>query len=373
MVNKNDFDLTYVTVDSISEGVGSSQILPLIKLLTKAGLSVNLISFEKAKTPAYIEDELKAAHVSWNRREFKSGGAISGLGRLVEISRVIPNTRLIHARSDIPAVAATLSKRAPILWDVRSLWAEQKAFIETAPLKKRILRMYGGLESIASINASAMSTLTNAVIPVLEQKHRVLPKLRTVVPTAVNLEVFRFNHKISSPIKGLYSGTYNNYYDLSLSRLFVEELQKLAPVEIHWARPKESPNTTLNAGETSIFVATQIEMAQIVGSYSFGISICKVNAGASLKAAMPTKVAEFLACGRPVVVNSGLGDFDEYLSEFNAGVILSGTTGDTKAKAQELMNLLSDPETPYRCRALAEKYFDIREGARKYLDLYDRM
>jgi glycosyltransferase involved in cell wall biosynthesis len=88
---------------------------------------------------------------------------------------------------------------------------------------------------------------------------------------------------------------------------------------------------------------------------------------------MPTKIAEFLACGRPVVVNSGLGDFDQYLSEFNAGVILSGTRADTKAKAQELMNLLSDPETPYRCRALAEKYFDIREGAKKYLDLYDKM
>jgi glycosyltransferase involved in cell wall biosynthesis len=373
MANKHDYDLTYVTVDSLSEGVGWSQIVPLMKLVAKAGLSVNLISFEKDTTPSAIEDELKAANVSWNRREFKSGGAISGLGRLIEIARVIPNTRLIHARSDIPAVAASLSKKAPILWDVRSLWAEQKAFIEPDPFKRKILRMYGGLESIASFNASAMSTLTNAVVPVLEEKHKVVPKLRIIVPTAVNLETFRFNHTMTSPYKGLYSGTYNNYYDLHLSRLFIEELQKLVPVEIHWARPKESPSATLNAGETSIFAATQIEMASIVGSYNFGISICKMNAGPSLKAAMPTKIAEFLACGRPVVVNSGLGDFDQYLSEFNAGVILSGTRADTKAKAQELMNLLSDPETPYRCRALAEKYFDIREGAKKYLDLYDKM
>ena len=373
MANKHDFDLTYITVDSLSEGVGWSQIVPLMKLVAKAGLSVNLISFEKETTPSAIEDELKAAQVSWNRREFKSGGAISGLGRLIEIARIIPNTRLIHARSDIPAVAASLSKKAPILWDVRSLWAEQKAFIEPIPFKRKVLRMYGGLESIASFNATAMSTLTNAVIPVLEGKHRVVPKLRIVVPTAVNLELFRFNHKMTRPYKGLYSGTYNNFYDLDLSRLFIEELQKLAPVEIHWARPKESPSATLNAGETSIFVATQIEMASIISSYNFGISICKMNAGPSLKAAMPTKIAEFLACGRPVVINSGLGDFDQYLSEFNAGVILSGTKDDTKVKAQELINLLADPETPYRCRALAEKYFDIREGAKKYLDLYGKM
>jgi hypothetical protein len=373
MPNRHEFDLSYLTVDSLSEGVGSSQILPLMKLLAKAGLSVNLISFEKDKTPPSIENELESAGISWNRREFSSRGAIGGLGRLLEISRIIPKTRLIHARSDIPAVAASLSRRAPILWDVRSLWAEQKAFIEQAPFKKRVLRTYGGLEGIASFNATAMSTLTNAIVPVLEERHRVVPKIRAVVPTAVDLELFKFNHRMTSPIKGLYSGTYNNYYDLSLSKLFIEELQKLAPVEIHWARPKESPNESLDAGETSIFVATQIEMANIVGSYNFGISICKVDAGPSLKAAMPTKVAEFLACGRPVVVNRGLGDFDEYLSEFNAGVILDGTSGDSKEKAQELMDLLLDTETPYRCRALAEKYFDIKEGAQKYLDLYDKM
>ena len=44
MANNHDFDLTYVTVDSLSEGVGSSQIVPLMKLLGKAGLSINLIS-----------------------------------------------------------------------------------------------------------------------------------------------------------------------------------------------------------------------------------------------------------------------------------------------------------------------------------------
>ena len=88
---------------------------------------------------------------------------------------------------------------------------------------------------------------------------------------------------------------------------------------------------------------------------------------------MPTKVAEFLACGRPVVVNRGLGDFDEYLREFNAGVILDGSRCDAGEKAQKLLELLSDPETPYRCRELAEKYFDIKDGAKKYLDLYGKM
>ena len=107
--------------------------------------------------------------------------------------------------------------------------------------------------------------------------------------------------------------------------------------------------------------------------YSFGLSVCKMNAGPSLKAAMPTKVAEFLACGRPMVVNAGLGDFDEYISRYNAGVILTGKPGDLPEKAHQLMELLADPKTPSRCRALAEEYFDMDKGAEKYLSLYEKM
>lgn len=114
-------------------------------------------------------------------------------------------------------------------------------------------------------------------------------------------------------------------------------------------------------------------MANLISRYSFGLSVCKLNAGPSLKAAMPTKIAEFLACGRPVVVSKGLGDFDEYIPEFNAGVILDGTAANLKTASQELIEIISDPDTPMRCRALAEKYFDIDKGANKYLDLYSQI
>ena len=373
MSKKQNYDVTYVTVDSISEGVGSSQILPLLQRLSRAGLSVNLISFEKVEPSLQTQEAISTAGVEWTMKQFKAHGALGGLTRLLEIERAIHNTRIIHARSDIPAAAASLSRKAPILWDVRSLWADQKAFTESNPLKKKLLKTYNILEGVSSFTATAMSTLTHAVVPVLEERHRKTPELKIVVPTAVDLQRFNFNEKLPTVIRGLYSGTYNNYYDLALSRQFVEELQRMSPVEIHWARPKESPRISLEAGETSTFVATQNEMAKILNDYSFGLSICRIDAGPSLKAAMPTKVAEFLACGRPMVVNAGLGDFDEYLTEFNAGVILNGQEDDTKAKADQLLQLLADPTTPSRCRALAEKYFDMDQGAEKYMALYEKM
>lgn len=365
--------MTYVTVDSISEGVGSSQILPLLQRLSAAGLSVNLISFEKVEPSLQTQEAISDAGVEWSMKHFKVHGALGGLGRVVEIERAIQNTRIIHARSDIPAAAASLSRKAPILWDVRSLWADQKAFTESNPVKKRVLKAFNILEDVSSFTATAMSTLTNAVVPVLQERHRRIPKLQIVVPTSVDLQRFNFSERFPTTIRGLYSGTYNAYYDLALSKQFVDELRRLSSVEIHWAKPKESSRNSLDAGETSTFIATQNEIAKILNDYSFGLSICKMDAGPSLKAAMPTKVAEFLACGRPMVVNAGLGDFDDYLVEFNAGIILNGKKGDAEVKAIQLLELLADPETPMRCRALAEKYFDMDKGAEKYISLYTKM
>jgi hypothetical protein len=368
-----NYDLTYVTIDSLSEGVGSSQITPLISRLSKSGLKINLISYEKSLPSIQLHDHFKSIGVTWNSRPFGSNGLIGGVGRLSDLIREIPSTNLIHARSDIPAVSSIISKHAPVLWDVRSLWADQKVMIQNNATNNILYRLYRGLESIAANKSLAMSTLTSAVVPVLEQRHRKLPSLRTVVPTAVDLDRFELNPVMPPKVRALFSGTYNDYYDLDLSALFMKELRKLIEVEIHWARPFESTISQIEVGEEKIFSATQTEMAQLLPSYNFGVSICKLDAGPSLTAAMPTKIGEFLACGRPIVINKGLGDMDSFISEFNAGVVLNGQQDNERDGAAKLVQLILDPETPTRCRALAEKYFSMDVGVNKYLNLYAMM
>jgi hypothetical protein len=200
-----------------------------------------------------------------------------------------------------------------------------------------------------------------------------LPLLRTVVPTAVDLERFKLNPIMPSQVRALFSGTYNQYYDMTLSGLFMEEFRKHIKVETHWARPAESSKSQISVGETKIFISTQALMSEYIPNYSFGVSVCKLDAGSSLSAAMPTKIGEFLACGRPVVVNKGLGDMDEFIDEFNAGIILDGTQDNLRDGATKLADMLSDSDTPQRCRALAEKYFSMDIGASKYLKLYSQM
>ena len=367
------FDLTYITIDSLTEGVGSSQIRPLISRLSEFGLKINLISFEKSQPKIEIIDYFKGLEVDWNFREFKSTGFINGITRIDELRREIPETALIHARSDIPAISGIASHQAPVLWDVRSLWADQKVMIQRSRLNKLNYAFYRTFESIAAAASVGMSTLTHAVVPVLEERHRKLPTKRTVVPTAVDLNRFKLVEIFPSSYMALFSGTYNDYYDLPLSAAFMKEFKTKVGVDIHWARPPESSKPRINVGEDKIFPSVQLEMASLIPNYSFGVSICKLDAGPSLTAAKPTKIAEFLACGRPVVINRGLGDMDQFIEEFDAGVILDGSLVNLKESVNRMLNLLADPLTPIRCRALAEKYFDMDRGAAKYLTLYNEL
>jgi hypothetical protein len=373
MSKYENYDLTYVTIDSLTEGVGSSQVTPLISRLGRSGLKINLISYEKSNPSTALLDYFNSIGVEWNPRPFGSNGLIGGVERLDNLRREIPITNLIHARSDIPAVSGIASHQAPVLWDVRSLWADQKVMIQNNLLNTVLYRFYRGLESVAANKSLGMSTLTSAVVPILEQRHKQLPLLRTVVPTAVDLDRFKLNPTMPTKLRALFSGTYNDYYDLDLSARFMQELRKQIGVETNWARPLESNKSQIGVGEEKVFPSTQTGMAELIPNYSFGVSICKLDAGPSLSAAMPTKIGEFLACGRPIVVNKGLGDMDQLIKEFNAGVILDGSQSNLVESAMNLISLISDTETPYRCRELAEKYFSMDVGASKYLDLYSQM
>jgi len=373
MSHGENFDLTYVTIDSLAEGVGSSQITPLISRLSGAGLKISLISFEKRAPSIELTNYFQSIGVAWNSQPFGSGGIVGGLERLNRLRRDIPKTNLVHARSDIPATAGIASHKAPVLWDVRSLWADQKVMIQKNLMHNTLYRGYRGLESFAARNSLGMSTLTSAVVPILENRHKKLPAIRTVVPTAVDLNLFTLSSSLPTKSIALFSGTYNDYYDLTLSALFMDELRKQIDIDVHWARPHESSKTNIGVGESQVIPSSQREMSALIPHYSFGVSVCKLDAGPSLTAAMPTKIGEFLACGRPIVVNKGLGDMDAFLKEFDAGVVLDGTPNNLVESADKLISLIADPETPNRCRALAEKYFSMDIGASKYLEIYSKM
>ena len=364
------FDLTYVSSDSVSEGIGRSQIVPLLVRLSAMGLSINLISLEKVSPSTALKQELLSSGINWTILDFGKRGLVGGVKRLFLLKGAIGNTQLIHSRSDIPTLAGLLSSKAPVIWDARALWSDQRMVMTRNVFLKIVYRSFRIVEWFLYRKSAAISTLSQAGLDALELRYKSAHIFSIVVPTSVDLEKFIYSSKIPSKVKALYSGTYNSYYDLTTSKSFIDEVAKICKIEVHWARPRESDTLSLGVGETEIVSVSSNDMPQFISNYSFGDSICRQDAGISLSAVMPTKVAEFLAVGRPVVINKGLGDYDYLIGQYRAGVVIDSISDNLSEKAEELLKILVDPDTPRRCRELAEVHFSINRAVESYFALY---
>jgi len=372
-VKQKKFDITYLSVDSIQEGVGSSQITPLILGLAEKGKTVCLITFEKTNPPKELTEIFSKSDVVWIAKEFGKPGTIGGIARLNTLRRSVPESSVLHGRSDIATAAAIWSGiDAPILWDVRSLWSDQRLLIGTAGWNKLTARGARVLENVAAKRSTAMSTLTAAVVPILEQRHRRIPPIREVIPTCVETSKFLPSPMPEGQITCLLSGTFNNYYDINRTKQILDEIRKTINLRIIWARAGESPTERLGVGEDVIISAKHSEMPKLVKESHFGIAICKLDNLDSLAAAVPTKIGEFLASGRPVIVSSGIGDLDQLLTSTQTGVVIDHNDS-LQTVAQQIVLLIKDPKTPNRSRGLAMQHFDMGKSVDRYLEIYDKM
>lgn len=365
--------IVYASLDGVTAGVGASQVVPYVTRLADEGVPIELHSFEPTAGRATLTSA-SGVEVPWVRHAFGGSGARGGVGRVARLARALPRGLAVHARSDLAAAAAVLGGAAPIIWDIRSLWRDQRIALGALHRGSPSERAVRGVERLAASRAAGIVVLAEAALPVLYDRH---PRLRrlpvAVVPTAVDLNRFRFQPVPDADrIELLLSGTVNSYYDVATMIGLVEALRWRRPVRFRVLAPPGSPYDAVL--DDAADDRTSCEPHEVPGHArraSVGLSVCHVDAGPSLAAAMPTKIGEFLACGRPVVVNPGLGDMDEIIQSFGCGVVVDRRRPDgIDRAADELLDLLLDPMVPSRCREAAERHFSLDVAIERLLALY---
>jgi glycosyltransferase involved in cell wall biosynthesis len=367
---RKKLDILYVTHDSLLEGIGMSQIVPVVIGLSKAGWRVGVISCEKISDTNSLQKKLTNVGVQWKILKFGRVGALGGLGRLFRLSINLPLAKAHHCRGDLAAVACVIGLRKNILWDVRGLWIDQKLVIGSIRKNAAVIWSARKLERIASSNATAVTTLTKAVYPVLKRRNPQITNFHEVIPTCTDLEKFTFQKKLPKDRNLLLSGVFNDYYDLPATQDFITELKLLLPTSVTWCHGHEAKRDHLGVGEEIIKVLKQDEMQEEIAKASFGIALCKKDIGESLAGVMPTKIAEFLAVGRPVVISEGIGDLEDLLLSTNTGVVVRESYA---VAIDALTKLLSDPGTPKRCRDLAERHFSMENAVEKYNQIFKEL
>ena len=99
------------------------------------------------------------------------------------------------------------------------------------------------------------------------------------------------------------------------------------------------------------------------------VSVCFIKPVFSKRASSPTKQAEILSMGIPLICNAGIGDADLLFEDSDLGILIKGFSGNDLTMAVEQIEtaLKIDPAT---IRAKAIKYFDLAQGIEKYDYIY---
>ncbi len=94
----------------------------------------------------------------------------------------------------------------------------------------------------------------------------------------------------------------------------------------------------------------------------------------SKKGSAPTKLAEFLACGVPVVINDGVGDSGKLVKQNRVGVVIDRVDQtNLEVSLEDVKSMLRDETIAERCRKTAGEVFDLAGGVARYRDLYSTL
>lgn len=390
----------YLTRNGLLEPLGQSQVLSYLRGLSKAH-SIALITYEKpedwADNTRMIEarQECERHGIRWMPQKFRKRPrfitpALSMLRMAWLVWCEVRGRRahLIHARSYIPAAVALAVNRltgVPFIFDMRALWPEELITAKRLRRGSLLHRAIVAMERRCLQNAAAVVSLTNAATAYL--KHEYADELNEqriiVIPTCADLDRFT---PASDPPSGptmhgcigtILSGWFRTdwlaawistvaRYDANAKfdivtrddaddvRAAIDPTNALRERLIIGPRPPEKMPDALRGHNLSVMFYAGGKISELGRS--------------------PTRMAEVLGCGLPVVANEGVGDVADIIRQNRVGVIVrEASEAAMKDALDEIKVLQSDPDLPSRCRKTAEQVFSLEAGTEAYRNLYEEM
>lgn len=366
--------LTYLTTDSMVEGVGASQVVPYVERLATRGVDVTLHSFEKSRPDEGVQRRLTSAGVQWRPHRFIGTGGPGGLVRVFEGAAFLTGAELVHARSDLAAASSLISRPPAWFWDMRAFWREERmalGALRPGSVDERVMRR---IEAGAAHRSAGIITLSRSAIDVLRDRYGdVTASKCRVITTCVDLDRFTLSPlPQADTVRLLLAGTLNNLYDVASMIRLVERFRARRPSHLTVLTPDPAGWPDRFAGIQATVTSTpSATMPARIAEHHVGLCMRRLDIGLSSRAVTPIKLGEFLACGRPVMVTPGLGDMDEFVARYQCGVVLDDLSDrGLDAAIDQIESLLEDQGTPARCRAVAEENFNLDRAVDHLLTAY---
>jgi glycosyltransferase involved in cell wall biosynthesis len=387
----------YLTRNGLLEPLGQSQVFAYLRGLSRDH-AITLITYEKSEDHAdtarmALAREACAAHnIRWLPQEFRPrpkiiAPALSMMRMTWLVWREVRGRRagLIHARSYIPAAVALSVHRltgVPFIFDMRALWPEE--LITSGRLKRGSVlhRAIVAVERACLRDAAAVVSLTHAAVAHL--KHEYPAELDgqriDVIPTCADLDRFalaptkRAGPAVHGCIGTILSGWFRtDWLAAWLSAVAIDDLDARFDIvtrdDADRVRAALDPKGTFG-DRLSIGPRPTEEMPDAVRNHDLSVMFYAGGEVSELGRS-PTRMAEVLGCGLPVIANKGVGDVADIVRQNKVGVIVDGPDpAQMRAALDELKVLMQDPDLPERCCATAEAVFSLDAGTEAYRGIY---
>jgi glycosyltransferase involved in cell wall biosynthesis len=388
--------LLYIASGGVEEPLIVSQVLRYLKRLNGVFEVCHLLTFERsmpANSNAILR-ELAADNIQWHGLKSNSGFRMFNVWREIfrgyqQGKKLIAqhDLNLIHSRSFLPGnIGLRLARKtgAKLLYDMRGFWAQEKQAKGTIQ-SGWLGRITQSMEDRIFRNADALISLTDAGKEKLRRDG-----VRTpihVIPCCVDTDLFRpATDRVAipdaaQPLRLISVGSLGpGYLPQAVFGLFQSALEQDPSAKLQLLSRSDSTMIRRIAKEEncdwdriSLDAAGPAEVVDYLQMADAGL--CMIQPSAAKVASSPTKLAEYLACGLPVVANAGLiGDVGKIIKEHRVGVVVEqfDRTGFQQAIAK-LSVLLRDPELKSRCRTTAVNHFSVDVAADRYATAYDQL
>lgn len=403
----------YICYFGLREPLVQTQVIPYLLEIMTGGTDVSLLTFEpdlkSAWTAEGVDAErqvLKGKGITWHHLAYHKRPSVPATlydilngARLIKMLNGRENFDVLHCRVHVPALMAVIARRfsrskPKILFDIRGFFPEEYTDAGIWPENGLLYRVVKRVEKWLLNEADGFVVLTEKARAILfpESLNTGFDKRGRpveVIPCCVDLTRFagldlplrnavRSEFGVEDRYVIVYVGSFGGWYLTDEIFAFFAAARAADPrvfVMILTQRQAEKAAEGLRAkgfGDSDFFVGSvpPNELPRYLSAADGSISFIKKCY--SKQASSPTKNAEYLAAGLPIVANSGVGDVDRDIGEDDVGVLIDDFDGDTLAAAVNRLRGLTDIRD--RCRDSARKRFDLKSvGGVRYRQLYARL
>lgn len=390
----------YVSYTGMLDPLGQSQVLQYVRALSKKH-RMNVLSFEKpealadVKRVAVLRADCEKAGISWHPRVWHNRpigmlatvyDLIAGSRHAIQLART-NEVEVVHCRSYIAGLMGLKVKNATgarYVFDMRGFWPDERVDGGIWSKDGWNYRLFKRAERRLFLGADHVVSLTKAGIREYEQfdyLQRQIPS-SSVIPTCTNLDLFRTTDMPREGFTLGYVGSVGSWYLFdTVATAVARAFKKRADARflVITQGNQDTVRTSLQrAGvdlrRVEIRSASFAEMPGQIARMDAGLFF--IRPAWSKRASCPTRMGEFLACGKPCLTNGGVGDVAEDLNETGTGIALppDGDHGVDLTKLDEALEKLfamaDQPGMAGRCRAAAEARFSLKGGVAEYDRIY---